>query len=53
MAQDRVKRRTFMIALLNTRAKKMSLDEYEQRKEEPALQRKLDIINTVHYFAWL
>jgi hypothetical protein len=42
-----------MIALLNIRVKKMSLDEYEQPKEEPALQSKLDIINTVLCFAWL
>jgi hypothetical protein len=42
-----------MIALLNIRVKKMSLDEYEQRKEEPALQNTLDVINTVLCFAWL
>jgi len=42
-----------MIALLNIRVRKMSLDETEQHKEEPALQSKLDISNTVLCFAWL
>jgi hypothetical protein len=42
-----------MIAMLNIRVKKMSLVEYEQRKEEPALQSKLDIIIIVLCFAWL
>jgi len=42
-----------MIARLNIRVKKMSLDEYEQRKEERTPQSTLDVINTVLCVTWL
>jgi hypothetical protein len=42
-----------MIALLNIQVKKMSLGEHEQRKEKPAVQSKLYVINTVVCFAWV
>ena len=51
VAQGRVQRRTFVIAVLNSRVKRISLAEYEQRKEEPVLQSKLNTVLLILYFA--